>query len=667
MARGVATWQMSPLGMQSTSESTGATPHFPRVASLAAPTAPSLPSSVRDTFINRLPVELKLRIFSLLSPHELLRHVSPVCRVWNQLARDPLLWTHLDLSSFSCSNVNSSGSYATLCRIIKGTPLLRHLNLSGWGDLDFPEIEKISSFVPGLEEIHLGFCHNIDTSILGRLSLSCPNLKLVNLEGCRGSEGITNEAIRILCENLSGLETLNVSHCSSLTDEFVVFFARSCHAIKSLNADGIPWLTDLSISILTSMHGASLRELRLDGEELTDSSVHSIGVECPLLVVLDVAFCDLLTDQAVGALRKLHRLEHLRLKRGTGFSSAGLKTLFQPVDEARTSPFPHLRVVGLPECSHLDNEGLQTIVLGCGATLRLLNIAWCWDIDDVALEIMVRGCPNLTNMELLGLKVLEGSPLAEIHSYMPKLLYLGLQQCNRIDDDILIQLARAKPSLHIVNYYGERITPDDTVMRFMADGAGVGGIRPEPAVCDPLDEDLCSDAAGLGGTRPEPSFSEPPDVCLNGAGAKDACSEPVLCESPDDRCSDAKTSESQAHGDWGDDLYREEESTSSTSSSVCDKLRLMAWAATSGAEADASHDAPRAKHSFHDSSQIKTDCSSCLGAEVAEALADPRDESGFDEDPSSFSESINFGLVSGKGELDLEDDALSQPWDWVSI
>ena len=31
----------------------------------------------------------------------------------------------------------------------------------------------------------------------------------------------------------------------------------------------------------------------------------------------------------------------------------------------------------------------------------------------------------------------------------------------------------------IINYYGEKIAPDDMVMRFMADGGGVGATRPD--------------------------------------------------------------------------------------------------------------------------------------------------------------------------------------------
>ena len=65
--------------------------------------------------------------------------------------------------------------------LISGTPLLRSLNLSGWNDLGYPEVEKITSFLPELEEIDLGFCHNVDAMMLNWLALRCKKLKVLSV------------------------------------------------------------------------------------------------------------------------------------------------------------------------------------------------------------------------------------------------------------------------------------------------------------------------------------------------------------------------------------------------------------------------------------------------------------------------------------------------------
>ena len=141
------------------------------------------------------------------------------------------------------------------------------------------------------------------------------------------------------------------------------------------------------------MHRSTLVELHLDGEQLTDISVTSVGEYCHLLRVLDISFCDLLTDATLMALRNLRQLRRLRLKRGTSFSARGLKRLFEPLPESRgrrggkglsgdgsndceNSPFPDIETLMLPECSHLDNDGLGMIVEACGDTITHLNLSW---------------------------------------------------------------------------------------------------------------------------------------------------------------------------------------------------------------------------------------------------------------------------------------------------
>lgn len=673
-------------------------------------------SSSSSLFFGHLPVELKLRVFSFLTPLQLCRHVTLVCRSWYDLAHDPLLWMELDLSSWL--DFAAPGANLAVCRLLKGTPLLRHLNLSGWNDLGYPEVEKITSFLPELEEIDLGFCHNVDVQMLNCLARRCQKLKAVNLEGCRSPDGVTDDAIRILCENLPfTLSRLNVSHCPGLSDEFLLFFARNSMAVEALNADGIPWISDLSLSILYALHSTTLVDLRLDGEELTDLSVVGVGQSCFNLQVLDISFCDLLTDLSLEALRGLRRLRHLRLKRGTGFSTNGLKNLFRLVGDSRstsrgggaadddkgegsngesnakitmtnsTSPFPEMDCLMLPECSKLDNEGAMMLVRACGKTLTRLNLSWCWEIDDVGLQSLIHECPRINHMQLQGLKVLEGISFVQLLTAMPDIEYLGLEQCNRVDDTILARLVRSKPTLTIINYYGEKIAPEDSYVRYMADGGGVGSIRPDMLAspvrkqADEVESNASCDVKGFLAEEEEVEEDEDEEerierasssldfrdelidlVDLDTLGAPAPCGSRVSSVCKSDGCSD----------DYD-----------SGAGSLCDKFRKMAWKE----DFDEDNLEKVGERNSHPSeiddltnrhSALSSHCAAvgalspeyfCRDTRTDEAVTGEEDgsvdvrtekyEALLNEDISDF---IERDLDDGSDDL-----ALTEPWDWISI
>jgi len=626
--------------------------------------------------------------------------------------------------------------------------------------LDLPEIEKITSFIPELEEIDLGFCHNVDAPMLKVLSQRCQKLKAVNLEGCRSPDGVTNDALRALCENLAcSLSRLNVSHCSALTDEFLLSFARNAIAIEALNADGIPWISDLSLSILSALHSSTLTELRLDGEELTDLSISGVGDSCLQLRALDISFCDLLTDTSLKALRNLRRLRQLRLKRGTGFSAKGLRDLFRPLEDderrggggekngssvgrtsrlsnsngtsvsprtvdddvddnnlAGISPFPEMETLMLPECSHLDNEGLSMIVGACGKTMTKLNLSWCWEIDDSGLQLLVGGCPRLQEMELQGMKVLEGSPFVTLLTSMPDITYVGLQQCNHVDDDILNQLVQSKPTLTVINYYGEKIVPEDPMMRYMADGGGVGSTRPDMLASpekkrNSLSANDCGDQ--FEGKVPLASHDE----CL--CVGRDSPSFPRLSKVEDDvkessmtRNKDADTESGACSSldvfgaSHGDNRYSEShQSDCEVDQIICDKLRKIAWTETEEEEINSVvYDVNREscirppgeiRVNATASSQSVTIGGAAATAAIAttsasaaiattSATAAIATTSATESDVEFFANSLSFedrdslefisedtsDFVEPEGDalLDQEEELLlSEPWDWISI
>lgn len=194
------------------------------------------------TTIQDLPQEVLLKVFSYFKPHELCRHVVPVCRDWHSLAFDKSLWHRLDLSKLA-----TSGRYMIsgldLCRLVLRVPVsIQELILHGMvEELTPAELVVIAENCPELTYLDLGFVGTVNCSVINSVLTSCPKLQYLNVEGCKN---VNHEFIReIVMSAGAELKKMNFSHCP-LVDESINLLAEKLSKIKSLNIDGISWITD---------------------------------------------------------------------------------------------------------------------------------------------------------------------------------------------------------------------------------------------------------------------------------------------------------------------------------------------------------------------------------------------------------------------------------------
>ncbi|VEN44539.1 unnamed protein product, partial [Callosobruchus maculatus] len=76
-----------------------------------------------------LPNEVMVHIFSYLTHEELYKIARCVCKRWYLLVSSPVLWKRITVKQ----NVPSS----VLLKWLENSPLLKELNLTGRGDIDF--------------------------------------------------------------------------------------------------------------------------------------------------------------------------------------------------------------------------------------------------------------------------------------------------------------------------------------------------------------------------------------------------------------------------------------------------------------------------------------------------------------------------------------------------
>ena len=80
----------------------------------------------------------------------------------------------------------------------------------------------------------------------------------------------------------------------------------------------------------------------------------------------------------------------------------------------------------------------------------------------VGFNDIVKNFQRLEALSLIGCYQIAGDILFEVpETYLPSIRSLNFEQCNQIDDDILVDLYRRKKTIAIVNYYGSPVEDED--------------------------------------------------------------------------------------------------------------------------------------------------------------------------------------------------------------
>ncbi|TGZ52387.1 hypothetical protein DBV15_09257 [Temnothorax longispinosus] len=264
--------------------------------------------------------------------------MNQVNRRFNNLTRDPLLYTSLNMRNICCPTY----FYNILCYFTPRCKYLQQLDLT-LSNFSF------SHFVQFFEDCgrhltHLRFieCRSVDNNVLFKISEICKNLKELDLTGCLeiGNEGF-------LClENLESLEQLKLGNtkieaqrlCKILqrnkrmreleldyrlgdcigypVDPVAIELRNSCPDLQIINLYEAGYITSKGINALADCK--NLRTVNLGGniidpdEADVDDSLSRLLSSCQLLeeIYLD---CIVLTDRNLKLLAECKNLKYLNL------------------------------------------------------------------------------------------------------------------------------------------------------------------------------------------------------------------------------------------------------------------------------------------------------------------------------------------------------------------
>ena len=73
------------------------------------------------------------------------------------------------------------------------------------------------------------------------------------------------------------------------------------------------------------------------------------------------------------------------------------------------------RHLDLTECAGLEDAGLSSIV-ECCPKLEAVILDWCWALTDQSIGKLVRQCPEITDLKLVGITRLSSAPFEKVRT-----------------------------------------------------------------------------------------------------------------------------------------------------------------------------------------------------------------------------------------------------------
>ncbi|KAL1971091.1 hypothetical protein VTN77DRAFT_42 [Rasamsonia byssochlamydoides] len=353
-------------------------------------------------FWQDMPDEIKMKIFSYLTPKEIVR-CSVVSKTWYEMCFDGQLWSRIDTSEFY-SEISSD---ALVKIITSGGPFIRDLNLRGCVQLRekwLSDGERISNICRNVVNFSLEGCR-IDKTAIHYFLLRNPRLEYINISGL---STVSNSAMKIIAQSCPHLKTLNVSWCSNVNSKGLKRIVESCPELRDLRAGEIRGFDDEGFMEALFKRN-TLERLIMHRTDVTDQSlkvlIHGTNPEIDVLTDrpivpprefkhLDLHQCSNLTDHGVRSLA--HNVPFLQ---GLQLSQCSELTDDSIIEVVRTTPrLTHLELEDLDKIT--NNTLMELAKSPCAERLEHLNVSYCENLGDPGMLPVLKNCPRLKSVDM---------------------------------------------------------------------------------------------------------------------------------------------------------------------------------------------------------------------------------------------------------------------------
>ncbi|XP_019187945.1 PREDICTED: F-box/LRR-repeat protein 3 isoform X2 [Ipomoea nil] len=310
----------------------------------------------------------------------------------------------LDMSS--CQNVSPVG----LSSLTSSAGCLRQLTLSYGSPVTLALGESLQN-LSMLQSIKLDGCQ-VTCSGLKAIGNWCVSLKELSLSKC---PGVTDEGLCSVVTKHRELQRLDITCCRKITHVSISNITNSCSYLTSLRMESCT-LVPREAFVLIGQRCRFLEELDVTDNEIDNEGLKSISM-CSGLSSLKLGICLNITDKGL-----IHigmccpNLKELDLYRSAGVTDSGIYAIargclsLEMINIAYCNRITDHSFVSLSKCSKLNtlesrgcplltSSGLAAVAVGC-KLLAKLDIKWCYNIDDSGMISLAQFSQNLRQINL---------------------------------------------------------------------------------------------------------------------------------------------------------------------------------------------------------------------------------------------------------------------------
>ncbi|KIM95040.1 hypothetical protein OIDMADRAFT_207020 [Oidiodendron maius Zn] len=384
---------------------------------------------INFNFFEEMPHEIKLSIFSYLTPKQLVQ-ASIVCKHFHKTCFDGQLWTSFDASDF----YKDIPAESLTKIIVAAGPFVKDLNLRGCVQVEhYKRAEVIAKSCRNLINATLEGCRNFQRSTLH--SLLRTNEKLANLN-LTGLTAVNNSTCKIIAQSCPSLEVFNVSWCTHMDARGISAVVLGCPNLRDLRAGEVKGFNDTGLA-QDIFNTNNLEKLLLSGcVDITDEA---------LQIMLAQLTNSLLSDDLAKA-PCAPFLEHLSIGYCENLGDAGMLPVIRACTSLKSVDMDNTRISDLvlaeaaamvrTRSSHTSNKhsrpriGLRIVAFDCQ------NVTWTGVREVLSRNSEVKKPTGLGFItyptEIIGLKCFYGWQMT-VDEHMKRVLKGDLPAASRLE------------------------------------------------------------------------------------------------------------------------------------------------------------------------------------------------------------------------------------------
>ncbi|KAL3830237.1 hypothetical protein ACJIZ3_019039 [Penstemon smallii] len=311
-------------------------------------------------------------------------------------------------------------------------------------------MQKLST----LHSIKLDGCQ-ITCSGLKAIGNWCVSLKELSLSKC---EGVTDEGLSSLVTKHKDLRKLDITCCRKITHVSLAHITNSCTSLTSLKMESCTLILAEAF-VLIGQRCPFIEELDLTDNEIDNEGLRSIS-KCSKLSSLKLGICLNITDEGLIHIGMCcSKLKELDLYRSPGITDLCILVI------ARGCPV--LEMINVAYCRNITDRSLMT--LSKCSKLNTLESRGCPLVTSLGLAAIAVGCKQLTKLDIKKCQNIDDSGMIPLAHLSQNLKQINLSYTS-VTDVGLLSLASISCLQSITVLHVEGLSPSGLAAAMLACG-----------------------------------------------------------------------------------------------------------------------------------------------------------------------------------------------------